>query len=107
MQFGRLHAVLLVLLGGLLLLVQVFFTFQGLDRSASQPQPTDQTAKAESRRDYKPLHAVEYIPGVAGAGLVVLGTLALVRRQKEILAEFSKEHPESKPGAEPRHATPR
>lgn len=107
MQFERFHGVLLVLLGGLLLLVQGFLTFQGLDRSATRPQPTDQSAQVESRSGYRPLHPVEYIPGLAGAGLVVLGTMILARRQKEILDQFSKEHPGDDPAREPRRATPR
>ena len=105
MQFGRLHGVILVLLGGLLLLVQVFLTFQGLVRSANRPQPTDQSAQAESRTGYRELHPMEYIPALAGVGLAIFGTIIIVRRQKEVLDEFSKQHPSAKAGV--RRATPR
>ena len=101
MQFGRLHGVILVLLGGLLLLVQVFLTFQGLVRSATRPQPTDQSAQAEFRAGYRTLHPMEYIPGLVGAGLAIFGTVMIVRRQKEILDQFSREHSGEKSGAEP------
>ena len=112
-QFERLHAVILLALGVLLLLVQAFLMLQGFDRRATQPRPTDQSEQVESRRDYQALHSVEYIPGIAGAGLVVLGTTILVRRQKEMLKvleamdRFSKQHPGNESGGQPRRATPR
>ncbi len=90
MQFGRFHGVILLLLGGLLLFVQVILTLEGLDRSATQPRPTDQSAQAESKNGYAPLHRVEYVPGIVGVGLAALGTILLVKRQKEILDRFSQ-----------------
>ena len=88
MQFGKFHGIALLALGGLLLLMQVFMIFQGLDRNASRPQPTDQSLQAESRHNYRSLGAFEYVPAAAGAALIGLGMWIIVRRQKEILHHF-------------------
>lgn len=94
MQFGKFHGLTLLGLGGLLLLVQTFMIFQGLDRSASRPRPTDQSLQAESRAAYRSLTAVEYVPGVAGVALLGLGAWLLARRQQEILDHFPEDQPE-------------
>jgi hypothetical protein len=102
MQFGRFHGVSLLILGGMLLLVQGVLSFQGLHRTATRPQPTDQSAGAESRSGYQPLHRVEYIPGIAGLILVAGGVLLLVRYQRNIVENFSRTHTDPDSGAEPR-----
>jgi hypothetical protein len=88
MQFGKFHGIALLALGSLLVLMQVFMAFQGLDRSASRPQPTDQSLQAESRHNYRALGAFEYVPAAAGTVLIGLGLWVIVRRQKEILDHF-------------------
>ena len=80
MQFGKFHGIALLALGGLLLLMQVFMIFQGLDRNASRPQPTDQSLQAESRHNYRSLGAFEYVPAAAGAALIDLHPTGDMRR---------------------------
>jgi len=93
MQFGRFHGIAMLALGAILLLVQVFVTFN------EKSPPTETTASSPKPAEGRPrgtLPGLEYLSGMlgvvlAGAGAYVLARTSHKGAQKRLEEERQEE----------------
>ena len=104
MQFGRFHAVVLLLLGLLLLLVQIYVVFEARS-NVTQTSPNDQTTQTQPETPYTRPHRIDYLPGILGVGVVGFAAYVLVQGQKRRVGESARDleshdspHPLSREG---------
>jgi hypothetical protein len=106
MQFGRFHGMVLLALGALLLVVQTVVVFKLKAAPADVVAPSRQPAAAEPGR--RPLHGLEYLPGVIGVVLAGAGGYALAeasRKSGQQRTEEEKREEDRSFGPEGRHVS--